>query len=261
MTWGLLLTVFLIGFIGSFISGLVGIGGTIVKYPMLLYIPPLLGVGAFSAHEVSGISAVQVLFAALGGMWAFRKGGYLHKSLVLTMGGSILLGSLIGGFGSKWLSGDLLNVVYAVLASMAAVMMLLPRRQAEDGEVLPEQVTFHKPLAAIAAFVVGGLAGVIGAGGAFLLMPVMLVLLKIPTRIAIATSLAVTFLSSIGTAVGKIATGQVLFWPAVTMIVASLLASSLGAHVSKKVHTKWLQAILAVLILATAVHIWWTILR
>lgn len=259
MAWGLALTVFLIGFIGSFISGLVGIGGTIIKYPMLLYIPPLLGFAAYSAHEVAGISAVQVLFAALGGMWAFRKGGYLHKPLILTMGASILLGSFLGGFGSKFLSGSAIHVVYAVLASIAAVMMFLPKKQNED-EGFFETVTFNKPLAALAAFIVGALAGIIGAAGAFLLMPVMLVILKIPTRIAIATSLAVTFISSIGTAVGKVATGQVLFWPAFIMVVASLLASPLGAHVSKKVHTKWLQAILAVLILATAAHIWWTIL-
>ena len=50
-----IVVIFLIGFIGSYISGMLGIGGSIIKYPMLLYIPPLVGVAAFSAHEVSGI--------------------------------------------------------------------------------------------------------------------------------------------------------------------------------------------------------------
>lgn len=59
-------TVCFIGFIGSFISGMVGIGGSIIKYPLLLYIPPLVGLSAFTAHEVSGISAVQVFFATIG---------------------------------------------------------------------------------------------------------------------------------------------------------------------------------------------------
>lgn len=62
-----------IGFIGSYISGMLGIGGSIIKYPMLLYIPPIFGLTAFSAHEVSGISAVQVLFASISGVWAYRK--------------------------------------------------------------------------------------------------------------------------------------------------------------------------------------------
>src|SRR5690606_36173675 len=113
--------------IGSFISGMVGIGGSIIKYPLLLYVPTLLGLAAYSAHEVSGISAVQVFFATIGGVWAFRKGGYLNKSLILYMGISIIIGSFIGGYGSKFLSGEAINVTYAVLATIAAVMMFVPK--------------------------------------------------------------------------------------------------------------------------------------
>lgn len=87
MEFGFIVTIFLIGFVGSYISGMLGIGGSIIKYPMLLYIPPLLGFAAFSAHEVAGISAIQVFFATIGGVWAYRKGGYLNKSLIVYMGG------------------------------------------------------------------------------------------------------------------------------------------------------------------------------
>ena len=80
MDFTYLIVIFLISFIGSYISGMVGIGGSIIKYPMLLYIPPLFGIAAISAHEVSGISAVQVFFATIGGVWAYRKGGYLNKN-------------------------------------------------------------------------------------------------------------------------------------------------------------------------------------
>jgi uncharacterized membrane protein YfcA len=58
----------------------------------------------------------------------------------------------------------------------------------------------------------------------------MLVVLKIPTRMTIATSLAITFISSIGSTVGKVATGQVEYIPAAIMIIASLIASPLGAN-------------------------------
>ena len=74
-----IITIFLIGFLGSFVSGMVGIGGSIIKYPLLLYIPPLLGMAAFSAHEVAGISAIQVFFATIAGVWAYRKSGYIIK--------------------------------------------------------------------------------------------------------------------------------------------------------------------------------------
>ena len=70
-----IITIFTIGFIGSFLSGMLGIGGAIINYPMLLYIPVILGVGHFTSHEVSVITAIQVFFATLGGDWAYRSGG------------------------------------------------------------------------------------------------------------------------------------------------------------------------------------------
>lgn len=253
-----IIVIFFIGFIGSFLSGMLGIGGSIIKYPMLLYIPPLFGLAAFTAHEVSGISAVQVFFATIGGVWAYRKGGYLNKTLIVYMGASILIGSFIGGYGSKLLPEAGINIVYGILALIAAVMMFIPKKGVDD--IPLDQVTFNKWVAAGLALIVGGGAGVVGAAGAFLLVPIMLVVLKIPTRMTIASSLAITFLSSIGATVGKLTTGQVDYFPALIMVIASLMASPMGAIAGKKINTKVLQVILAVLIAATAVKIWLDIL-
>ncbi|WP_227396383.1 sulfite exporter TauE/SafE family protein [Jeotgalibacillus aurantiacus] len=258
MTIELFIVLFLIGFIGSYISGMLGIGGSIIKYPMLLYIPPLFGLAAFSAHEVAGISAVQVFFATIGGVWAYRKGGYLNKTLIIYMGAAVLIGSLIGGLGSKALSEDTINMVYGILASIAAVMMFVPKKGRED--IPYDQIIFNKWLAAGLAFIVGVSAGIVGAAGAFLLVPIMLVVLKIPTRVTIASSLAITFIASIGTTIGKVTTGQVDYLPAAIMVVASLIAAPLGAKLGKKMNTKVLQILLAVIILATAIKIWIDIL-
>ncbi|SET35844.1 hypothetical protein SAMN05216389_109155 [Oceanobacillus limi] len=249
-----LFVIFLIGFVGSFISGMVGIGGSIIKYPMLLYIPAMLGLTAFSAHEVSGISAIQVLFATIGGVWAYRKGGYLNITLIIYMGAAILLGSFVGGYGSQFMNENGINFVYGILATIAAIMMFIPKKNIDD--IPLDQVTFNKWVAALLAVIVGVGAGIVGAAGAFILVPIMLVVLKIPTRMTIATSLAITFISSIGTTTGKILTGQILFIPAIIMIIASLIASPLGAKYGQKVNTKVLQSILAILILGTAIKIW-----
>ncbi len=253
-----IIVIFTIGFIGSFISGMLGVGGSIIKYPMLLFLPPLFGLVAFTSHEVSGISAVQVLFASLAGVWAYRKGGYLNKSLILYMGGAILIGSFIGSYGSGFLSEQSVNIVYGVLAVIAAVMMFIPKKNVDDKPL--HEITFNKSLAATLAFIVGIGSGIVGAAGGFLLVPIMLVVLKIPTRMTIATSLAITFISSIGGSVGKVITGQVEYWPAFIMIIASILAAPLGAKVGKTMNTKALQMILAVLISATAIKIWIDIL-
>jgi uncharacterized membrane protein YfcA len=137
-------------------------------------------------------------------------------------------------------------------------MMFVPKKGIDD--IPLDQVKFNKWLAASLAFIVGIGSGIVGAAGAFLLVPIMLVVLKIPTRMTIASSLAITFLSSIGATVGKITTGQVEFLPSVIMIVASLIASPLGAMAGKKVNTNILQIVLALLILATATKIWMDIL-
>ncbi|ARU60322.1 hypothetical protein CBW65_04030 [Tumebacillus avium] len=250
-----ILTLFLIGFFGSFLSGLVGIGGSIIKYPMLLYIPPLVGMTAFTAHEVSGISAVQVFFATIAGVWALRKDKVINYKLVGYMGTAIIIGSFIGAYGGRYLSGDSINLVYGVLATIAAVMMVLPKVKGLD-DIPLDQVTFNRGLAVIFALAVGVASGIVGAAGAFILVPIMLLVLKIPTRMTIASSLAITFISSIGSTAGKVLAGDVLLWPAVIMIVASVIAAPLGAKLSTKINTKLLQGLLAALILGTAIKIW-----
>lgn len=132
--------------------------------------------------------------------------------------------------------------------------MFLPKKEVPFNP--GDNLDFNGPLAAALAFITGAAAGIVGAAGAFILVPIMLVVLKIPTRVTIATSLAVTFISSIGTTIGKVVTDQVLYGPAVIMIVASLIAAPLGAKAGQNMNTKILQWILALLILGTAIKIW-----
>ncbi|WP_420489696.1 sulfite exporter TauE/SafE family protein [Neobacillus vireti] len=187
----------------------------------------------------------------------FLKLGLVNKTLIAYMGTSILLGSFFGSFGSTNMPESGINLVYGILALIAVVMIFVPKKGIDD--IPLEQVKFNKWLAALFAFFIGIGAGIVGAGGAFLLVPIMLVVLKIPTRMTIASSLAITFISSIGTVSGKITTGQVAILPLI-MVVASLIASLIGASAGKKVNTKVLQIIMGILILATAVKTWMTIL-
>ncbi|WP_330937861.1 sulfite exporter TauE/SafE family protein [Bacillus licheniformis] len=253
-----ILLIFFIGFIGSFMSGMLGVGGAIINYPLLLYIPALLGFTGFNAHQVSGIVAVQVFIAAFSGVWAYRKDGYLNKELIFIMGLSILLGSLIGGYGSHFFSEDAINMVYGLLAIIAAIIMLIPKTGTEGNQ--SDHIRFPKILTSIMTFVVGLASGIVGAGGAFLLVPLMLVIIKIPARITIATSLAVTFISLIGTTATKLVIGQVPIMPALVVMAASLIASPLGVFIGKKVNAKVLQGILIFVIFLTTVKIWVDIL-
>lgn len=253
-----IITLFIIGFIGSFISGMIGIGGSVINYPLLLYVPSLVGVMSLTAHEVSGIGAIQVFFATLGGVWAYRKSGLLNKALIIYMGSSILLGSVLGSYFSHHLSEKGINFIYGILAIIAVILMFIPKKG--QAHRAGKEVIFNKWLASSLAFIIGGVSGILGAGGAFILVPIMLSILNIPVRITVASSLAITFLSSIGATVGKVITGQVLFLPSLILIISSLIASPLGAKLGQKVNGKILRWILALLILVTTVKIWLDIL-
>jgi uncharacterized protein len=254
MDLNLWIVLFAIGFIGSMISGMVGIGGSIIKYPMLLYLPPLFGFVAYTAQEVSAISAIQVFFATIAGVWAHRKSGLIHQKLVLSMGIPILIAGWIGGYGSSWLDDRTINLTYAILALVAAVMMLLPKTQVES--TVAQDVQVNVKLAAGFAVAIGLVSGIVGAAGAFITVPIMLVVLRIPTRIAIASSLLITFIASIGTTAGKMMGGHLLWEPSIIMIIASLLAAPVGVWLSHMIKTRSLQWVLTGIIGATVVKIW-----
>lgn len=116
-------------------------------------------------------------------------------------------------------------------------------------------------IASTLSFIVGVSSGIVGAAGSFLLVPIMLVVLKLPTRVTIATSLAITFISSIGSTVGKIATAQVLYGPVIVMVIASIIASPVGAKLGQKMNTKILHWILAILILLSSIQIWINLIK
>lgn len=256
MDIGFIIIILVVGFIGSLFSGMLGIGGAIINYPILLYIPPLMGFQGLTAHEVSGIVVVQVFFSTLGGVWAYRGGGYINKPLILIMGTSILIGSLIGGYCSRFISENTISIIYGFLALLAGIIMLIPKQASDHNEF----VGFNKSLASTLAFFVGLASGVVGAGGSFILIPIMLLILKVPMRITIATSLAITFISSIGGMVGKITTGQVLFLPALLMVIVSLISAPLGVKISKNMNNRVLQWSLVILILVTTIKLWTDIL-
>ncbi|GIP37360.1 UPF0721 transmembrane protein YrkJ [Paenibacillus sp. J31TS4] len=252
-----------LGLIGSFFSGLLGIGGAIINYPLLLFVPSAAGVADFSAQQVSSISMFQVFFASLAGVLAFRRkqrrgqGAVVNKPLVLVMGISILLGSLLGGFGSRFLDSGVINLIYGVLAIVAVILMLIPNRGSRHAE---GDVSFNRTIAAVSAFLVGIVSGIVGAGGAFILIPIMLTILKIPTRVTIASSLAIVFLSSIGGVIGKLTTGTLPILPILFTVIGSLIGAPIGSAVSSKLNVKYLRYGLVVLIALTAVKTWASIL-
>lgn len=252
-------TLLVLGLTGGFFSGLLGIGGAIIMIPLLRFIPPLLGLGSLDMKVIAGITMVQVFFASASGILAHGRARKVSRELVLFMGGASFLGALAGSVGSKYLNGDVITVIFVVLALVAAGLMFIPRK--EWGEDIPaDKVRFKRPLASSIALGVGGLAGILGAGGAFILIPLQLHVLKIPTRVAVGSTLGIVLLAASAGLLGKLGTGQVPIPLAAALVAGALPGAWLGTAASLKLKVESLRRILTIVIAATALRMLYDVL-
>lgn len=251
----LALTVGLLGIFGGFISGLLGIGGGILMAPLLLYVPSLLGVGTLGMHAVAGLTIAQGLAGCLSGVLIHHRHRFVNRRLVLFMGVPISAAAWLGSILSKIAAETLLLGLFGLLAFVAAAMMFIPKRETEE---YPDATKLHFsiPAAVLIASVVGFLGGLVGQGGSFILIPMMLTVLKIPTRIAVGSNLGIVLFSSLAGFIGKWMTGQIPLVLALALVIGVLPGAQLGGLLSKHVRTVWLRYLLAVLVTMAAVKIW-----
>ncbi len=260
MTVPFALTLASLGFVGAFVAGMLGVGGAIVMVPLLLYAPPLLGLGALEMKAVSGITMVQVLAAALSGVVAHHRMRAVHGELAGLGGLSMAAASFVGALASHVLSDRTLLLVFALMATAALLVMFVPIETAGQ-PIFAEQVTIPRRRAVAVCVTVGLGAGLVGAGGAFLLVPLLIAVVGVPIRVTIGSSLAITAMSAVTGFAGKAITGQILWGPALLVALGALPGAQLGALVSRRLSGAWLRGVLFTIVLLTALRVWWDLLR
>lgn len=248
-------TLVALGLGGGFLSGLLGLGGAIFMIPLLLYVPPLLGVGQFDMKQVAAISMVQVLSASLTGVIVHNKNKFVSKSLLIYMGVCNAIGNLAGSFYSQHTRSAFLLAIFATMAVIAAVAMFVPKRE-QGKDVTPDELEYNKPLAMVFSLAIGVFGGMVGAPGAFLYIPVMIYLLNIPTRIVIGSTLGIVFFGAVAGTIGKMATGQIVWPAALALVIGTVPGAQFGGGVSKKVNTKYLRIAIAIIIAITGLKMW-----
>jgi uncharacterized membrane protein YfcA len=256
----LLLTLALLGLGGGFLSGLVGLGGAVFMIPLLLYVPALLSVGTLSEKQVAAISIVQVVSATLSGVIHHWHHRFVSRALVAYMGSGIVIGAFGGAFLSEYLSNRLLLAIFATMATIATAMIFLPHKEEADENIPAEQVRFNRPAAAVTGLSVGFIAGMVGAGGGIILIPIMVHLFNIPTRVAIGSNLGIVFLAAVSGMLGKEITGQI-DWPhAVALVAGAVPGAQLGSHVSCQVKTRSLRVLIHLIIAAAGLRMWYQVI-
>jgi uncharacterized membrane protein YfcA len=182
--------------------GLIGGGGSILTLPVLVY---LLGVPVVLATTYS---LFIVGFTALLGSISYYKQKLVDLKIFIAFGVpsviSVFLTRLyivpllpdeIMQIGSLVVTKDLfIMTVFAILMMGAAYGMLRPSRSkggGEEKEEVAESKKLNYPLVLLEGAVVGGVTGLVGAGGGFLIIPALVFLGKLPMKVAVGTSLLI----------------------------------------------------------------------
>ena len=259
MTVGFLVVLVGLSLLGAFVSGLVGVGGAIVMIPLLLFGPPAVGVGRLDVKTVAAVTMVQVFVAALSGVAAHRRRRAVKRELAVVGGAAMAIGSLTGAIASHYADDYFLLLVFGLMTLVALGLMVVPVETVGQ-PVFAEHVDFSLSRAIAVCLTVGVMAGLVGAGGAFLLVPLLMVFVGIPIRVTIGSSLAITVVAAAAGVAGKLATGQVPLAPTMAVMLGAVPGAQLGAYLSRRLTGTALRRVLFVVILGSATRVWWDLL-
>lgn len=258
------------------LSGMFGVGGGFLITPLLFVagIPPPVAVATAASQIVA--SSFSALLAHLQ-----RRNVDIPMGLVLLAGG--LLGSGLGIVVFNMLKAmgqvDLLiKLCYVVFLGVIGGLMLQESlralRRARSGappvrrrhtwvHALPLKVKFRVsglyisviPPLLVGAFV-GLLAAIMGVGGGFILVPAMIYLLGMPTKVVIGTSLfQIIFVTAFTTLLHATTNYTVDIILAALLIVGGVIGAQIGARIGVKMRAESLRILLSALVLAVCVQL------
>lgn len=267
-----------LGFLVGMLSGMFGVGGGFLTTPLLIFygISPTVAV-ASSTTQIAGTSVSGALAHARGRGVDFRMGA------VLVAGG--IFGTIAGGllFLELQRIGQIDVVVamlYILLLGGIGVLMIREAQKViaarRSGEPIRPPARRHHPLVAILpmrwrfyrsglyispiapfliGFAVGTLTVMLGIGGGFILVPAMIYILGMSTRVVVGTSLfQILFVAAATTMVHALTTHAVDIVLAILLLLGSVAGAQLGARLASRIDPEWLRLLLAVLVIIVAVR-------
>lgn len=235
-----MLVIFLATLVGLSL-GLLGGGGSILTTPILLYAAGMPGKEAIASSLV--VVGVTAAVSALG----YSRAGLVNWGVGLRFAAGAMLGSFAGGRLAGLFPTDLLLGVFALFMVIAGLMMLRPRPEALVAKPWPA------PTLLLASTVVGVVTGLVGAGGGFVVVPMLVLAGALPMRVAVGTSLVVIALQSGAGLLGHL--GHVsLNLELIALVSASAVAGSfVGGRLARWMKPASLRKNFGLFVLAMAV--------
>ena len=262
-----------IGGVVGILSGMFGVGGGFLITPLLFFvgIPPAVAV-ATSANQIVA-SSFSALLAHLK-----RKTVDIRMGWILLIGG--LAGAALGVLVFNWLKSmgqvDLLvRLCYVVFLGVVGGLMFFeslralrrtrgqpvqvrPRRQRNWVHTWPLKMRFRTSGLYISAIPpilvglsVGVLSAIMGVGGGFIMVPAMIYLLGMPTKVVVGTSLfQIIFVTAFTTLLHAVTNHTVDMALAVVLLLGGVIGAQVGTQIGLRMRAEQLRVLLAGLVLA-----------
>ena len=270
--------ILLLSTIVGVLSGLFGVGGGFLMTPFLIFlgVPPTYAV----ANEANNILATSVS----GSTTHYLKNTLDYKmGLMIVVGGSI--GTVLGIYTFSYFKDigkidTVISLAYMYILAIIGTLMLveslgeiekIKRNLLEKKKLhvhywihaLPLRMRFPKSKLYESIFtpiliglIVGYIAAIMGIGGAFILVPAMIYIIKMPTKLVPGTSLFVTiFVSVIVTFLHSINYGSIDLMLVFLLVVGSIIGVQGGQKLGEKINSSGLRALLAILLLIVGIAI------
>lgn len=256
---GFVLLTIIVGLITGFSAGMFGIGGALLSTPLLR---ELVGLPELIALATP---LPATLPAAISGSFVYRKEGYLRFDVVFRVLAAALPANIAGAWLVQFVDGPIMMILTGIVLVYSAILFLrkgMKKSGVVDGAVLAEDGerrageggerqtwVLYGSIGALAGFASGFLA----IGGGMVLVPAFVLLIRMPTKQALATSLfCVAALAIPGTIVHHLS-GFIDWRAAGILMVTVFPVSALGARVSSRMKSKTLELTYGILTLLFAI--------
>lgn len=233
------------GFSISMLSGFFGIGGGFVLTPVLM----LMG---FSPIEAISTSLLYTIGTSISGVYAhFKMKNILWKQALIIGGSGIMATQLAYPF-VEWLDSigldeTVIPTMYLILLSYFSFTMLKQSTKGINGQHVSSSII---PLMIIGS--IGGfLSTALGVGGGFIIVPLLISILRLPSRNAVATSLTSVILIVSAGFITYAINIPIHYDTGFLLIAGAIFGSQLGAKATSYVKNVTIQRLLGILYIST----------
>lgn len=227
--------------------GLLGGGGSILTVPTFVYV---LG---YAAKPAIAMSLPVVGSASAVGAAGHWREGNVNLRVAIPFGIVTMLGAFVGARFAALVRGPVQLLLLGIVMLGAAVSMLRRRDESRRASEPPRL----SPLLLAVGVAVGGLTGLVGIGGGFLIVPALVVLAHVPMKQAVGTSLVVIAMNSVSGFLGY--RGQVhVEWRVLLAFTAvAMIGIVIGTRLVRHVPAATLRRAFAVFLVLLGVLVVW----